>query len=331
MSPGDALLAQPPLGVDQQALEDPLARLVVGDEVDDVVALGRRVLRVAADVEVEPGAVAQEDVAAAAPGHDPAEQVAGDLVGRQPPLAVERARDAVLVLEAEDPPVHVDHLMPRETVHASIAIGDRTSRHSVRRSRRSSLADRDRRRRRRARRRGVGRYVDAVTGRPALVTAAIGVRCRRVPPSPVRCRHRPSPGSPSSPPSLPSPVPSAPRRRPTEQPGQRAAPSPPELAHLGAGAGPGPRPRAGSAASGARLRCRRRPRASDRGVCSTVASAAMRPSQVGSPAPGSTALGGAAHHHEAAARRRPSRRRSAGRSGRHRRSSPTSATTISTS
>ena len=44
---GDALLVQPLLGVDQQALEDPLARLVVHDEVGEVVALGRRVLRVA--------------------------------------------------------------------------------------------------------------------------------------------------------------------------------------------------------------------------------------------------------------------------------------------
>ena len=64
---GDALVVQPLLGVDEQALEDPLPRLVVGDQLDDVVALGGGVLGVAADVEVEPGAVAQEDVAAAAP------------------------------------------------------------------------------------------------------------------------------------------------------------------------------------------------------------------------------------------------------------------------
>ena len=90
----------------EQPLEDPLPRLVVGDQLDDVVALGGGVLRVAADVEVEPGAVAQEDVAAAAPADDLAEQVAGHLVGAQPALALERARDAVLVLDAEDPPVH---------------------------------------------------------------------------------------------------------------------------------------------------------------------------------------------------------------------------------
>ena len=103
---GDALVVQPLLGVEQQPLEHPLPRLVVGDQLGDVVALRRGVLGVAADVEVEPGAVAQEDVARPAPADDLAEQVAGDLVGTQPALPLERARDAVLVLDAEDPPVH---------------------------------------------------------------------------------------------------------------------------------------------------------------------------------------------------------------------------------
>ena len=103
---GDALVVQPLLGVEQQPLEDPLPRLVVGDQLDHVVALGRGVLRVAADVEVEPGAVAQEDVAAAPPADHLAEQVARHLVRAQPALALERARDAVLVLDPEDPPVH---------------------------------------------------------------------------------------------------------------------------------------------------------------------------------------------------------------------------------
>ena len=102
----DAVVGEPLLRVDHQALEDPLPRPVVRDEVDQVVAFGRRVLGVAADVEVEAGAVAQEDIAAAAPGDDAAEQVAGHLVGRQTALTLERARDAVLVLDAEDPPIH---------------------------------------------------------------------------------------------------------------------------------------------------------------------------------------------------------------------------------
>ena len=103
---GDALLGEALLGVDEQALEDPLPRLVVDDELGEVVALGGGVLGVAADVEVEPGAVAQEDVGAAPPGDHPPEQVAGDLVRGEPALALEGARDAVLGLDAEDPSVH---------------------------------------------------------------------------------------------------------------------------------------------------------------------------------------------------------------------------------
>ena len=94
------------LGAADEALEDALPRLVVDDEVVDRVALGRGVLGVAADVEVEPGAVLEEHVAGAAPRHDPPEQVARDLVGAQPPLAAQRARDPVLVLETEDPALH---------------------------------------------------------------------------------------------------------------------------------------------------------------------------------------------------------------------------------
>src|SRR5947209_10734809 len=102
----DPFLAEASLRVHEQALEGALPGLVMGDEVDEVVALGRGVLRVAADVEVEPGAVLQEDVAAAAPRHDPAEEVARHLVRAEPALTTERARDAVLVLEAIDPAVH---------------------------------------------------------------------------------------------------------------------------------------------------------------------------------------------------------------------------------
>jgi len=112
---GDAFLAEPAVGVDQQALQDPLARLVVRDEIQDVVAFGRRVLRVAADVEVEPCPVPQEHVAAAAPRHHPPEQVTRHLIGRQPPLTAEGASDAVLVLEPEDSPIHTPRLRPAVT------------------------------------------------------------------------------------------------------------------------------------------------------------------------------------------------------------------------
>ena len=102
----DAFLAQALLGAAHEALEDALPRLVVDHEVGDRVALGGGVLGVAADVEVEAGAVLEEDVAGATPAHDPAEQVAGDLVGAEPALAAEGARDAVLVLESEDASLH---------------------------------------------------------------------------------------------------------------------------------------------------------------------------------------------------------------------------------
>ena len=107
----DALVDQPPLGVDQQVLEDPLTGLVVGDELVQRVALRGGVLGVAADVEVEPGPVAQEHVRRPAPGHDAAEQVARHLVRGQPALAVEGARDPELGLETEDPPLHADQPM----------------------------------------------------------------------------------------------------------------------------------------------------------------------------------------------------------------------------
>ena len=102
----DTLLPQTLLGAADEAFEDALTRLVVDDEIVDRVALGRCVLGVAADVEVEPGAVLEEHVARATPGHDPPEQIARDLVGAQTPLPAKRAGDPVLVLETEDSTLH---------------------------------------------------------------------------------------------------------------------------------------------------------------------------------------------------------------------------------
>lgn len=102
----DALVGEPALGVHEEVLEDPLACFVVRDELGQVVALGRRVFRVRAHVEVEPGAVGQEHVGRASPRDDPPEEVARDLVGREPALAVKGARDPELGLDAKDPPLH---------------------------------------------------------------------------------------------------------------------------------------------------------------------------------------------------------------------------------
>ncbi len=104
---GDPVLAKPLLRLVQEILDDALARLVVDDEVGDVIALRSRVLGMEARVEIEPRPVLEEDIGVARPGNDLLEQVARDVVGRETPLAVERARQAVLVLQAEDAAFHV--------------------------------------------------------------------------------------------------------------------------------------------------------------------------------------------------------------------------------
>ncbi len=118
----DRLLGEALLGRLDEALEDPLPRLVVDDELVEAVALGRRVLRVGADVEVQASPVLQEDVGAAAPADDPPEQVAGDLVGTEPALPTQRARHAVLVLEAVDPPLHEARLQVPPRPGGAVAI-----------------------------------------------------------------------------------------------------------------------------------------------------------------------------------------------------------------
>ncbi len=73
--------AAPALCVDEQAFKGALAGFVMNHEVDDVVAFRRRILGVTADIEIQAGAVAEEDIARAAPRDDAPEQVTGHLVG----------------------------------------------------------------------------------------------------------------------------------------------------------------------------------------------------------------------------------------------------------
>src|SRR4029453_8048011 len=49
-----------------------------------------------------PGAILEEDVGVARPGDDLLEEIAGDVVRRQAALAVQRAGEAVFVLQTED-------------------------------------------------------------------------------------------------------------------------------------------------------------------------------------------------------------------------------------
>ena len=59
---GDPVFAQPLLGLVQEVLDDALAGLVVDDQLGDVVALRGRVLRVEPGVQIEAGAIFEEDV-----------------------------------------------------------------------------------------------------------------------------------------------------------------------------------------------------------------------------------------------------------------------------
>ena len=106
----DALLAEALLGAHQELLEDPLPRLVVGDQVEDRIALRRRVLRMTPHIEVQPRPVRQEHVRRPPPRHHPTEQVPRHLVGTEPSLSAERACHPVLVLETEDAPLHLRNL-----------------------------------------------------------------------------------------------------------------------------------------------------------------------------------------------------------------------------
>ncbi|SKV39696.1 Uncharacterised protein [Mycobacteroides abscessus subsp. abscessus] len=102
----NALVGETLLGIDEQIFQNTLAGTVMGDQLHQTVAFGGGVFRVAAHVEVEPGAVAQKDVGAATPGHHAAEQVPSDLVGAQPPVAVKSARNAELGLDPHNSTLH---------------------------------------------------------------------------------------------------------------------------------------------------------------------------------------------------------------------------------
>jgi hypothetical protein len=78
---GDAFFVQSLLGVGDETLEDALAGLVVGHQAVEGVAFGRRVLGVAADIEVEAGAVLQEHVGGTTPRNDAPEEVTSHLIG----------------------------------------------------------------------------------------------------------------------------------------------------------------------------------------------------------------------------------------------------------
>ena len=111
--PGDALLADLLLRVDLQVFEDPLAGLVVDDQLARRRALGRRVLGMAAGVLVEAGAVLEEDVEEVLGGDQLLEQEADRLLDRERLPPVGREDDPVLGLDAVDALLHANRPTPK--------------------------------------------------------------------------------------------------------------------------------------------------------------------------------------------------------------------------
>ena len=103
----DALLSESLLGIHAQPFQDALPRTIVGDQLLHAVAFSGRILRVAAYIEVQPGPVAQEDIAASAPCNHASKQIARYFIGTEPALSPERAGDAVFGFDSEDAAIHV--------------------------------------------------------------------------------------------------------------------------------------------------------------------------------------------------------------------------------
>jgi hypothetical protein len=101
-----AFLAQAPAGLCEQPFQEPLARLVMHDQVRHAAALRRRVPGAAGRLQVQPATVPEQHAGDLAPGRDRAEQAAPRLLRGQLPLPASGEDDAVLVPEPEDARVH---------------------------------------------------------------------------------------------------------------------------------------------------------------------------------------------------------------------------------
>ena len=83
---------------------------ILGDQLNETVALGGCIFGVRTDVEIQPSAIAKEHVGTATPRNDAPEEVPGHLVWTEPAVAVERARHTEFGLDAHDSPLHVFEL-----------------------------------------------------------------------------------------------------------------------------------------------------------------------------------------------------------------------------
>ena len=100
------LFAQPFFRRRQTGLQQALAGLVMDDEVQNVVALRRRILGMAAGVLIEPRAIDQERIRRPAVGNQSLKDLAKHLFHRQVNPAVRRENETVLILETENTLLH---------------------------------------------------------------------------------------------------------------------------------------------------------------------------------------------------------------------------------
>src|SRR5438093_6156253 len=103
---GKTLFAEPLLGGGQARFQEALARLVMHDQVFDIVALRRGILGMAPGVLIEARAVHEKRVRGPTVGDKPFENVAEDLLNGQVNPAVRRKDQAVFVFKAEDARLH---------------------------------------------------------------------------------------------------------------------------------------------------------------------------------------------------------------------------------
>ena len=87
----------------QAGFKQSLTGFIVNDEVENIIALGGGILRMAASVLIEPSAVHQERVGRPAVWNETFKNIPQHLLHRQIDTSVRRKNEAVLILQTKDP------------------------------------------------------------------------------------------------------------------------------------------------------------------------------------------------------------------------------------
>ncbi len=101
--PGQTFFPQSFFSSRQTGLKQPLTGFIVDDEIENVVALGGGILRMAAGVLVKPSAVYQKGVGGPAVWNETFKNIPQHLLHRQIDSSVRRKNETVLILQTEDP------------------------------------------------------------------------------------------------------------------------------------------------------------------------------------------------------------------------------------